>query len=115
MRILVVMSYDQSFWVAPVQVFEQQPECDLLCRGTRVGGLTADVEPSLVADAVIAEGRFFCYNERTVPVLRLKHLFDGFVSKILETDGLRAVVQYDIVGVRYAGLHKRIHLYASQL
>jgi len=45
----------------------------------------------------------------------LKHLFDGIISKILEADGLRAVVQYDIVGVRYARLHKRVNLYASQL
>ena len=45
----------------------------------------------------------------------LKHLFDGFVPKILETDGLRTIVQYDIVGVRYAGLHKRVHFTTSQL
>lgn len=31
-----------------------------------------------------------------------KHFFAGFVPKLLETDGLRTVVQYDIVGVRYA-------------
>ena len=42
-----------------------------------------------------------------------KHFFAGFVSKLLETDGLRAVVQYDIVGVGYAGLHERINFYAS--
>ncbi len=45
--------------------------------------------------------------------LLLKHCFAGFVSKILETDGLRAVVQNDIVGVRYAWLHERIYFYAS--
>ena len=43
----------------------------------------------------------------------LKHLFNGIISKILETDGLRTVVQYDIVGVWYASLDERIYLYAS--
>ena len=42
-----------------------------------------------------------------------QHLFDGFVSKILETDGLRTVVQYDIVGVRYAWLYERVNFYTS--
>lgn len=42
-----------------------------------------------------------------------KHFFAGFVSKLLETDGLRAIVQYDVVGVRYAGFHERINFYAS--
>ena len=51
LRIQVVMTYDQGAGEAPVQVFEQQPERHLLCYGTRVGGLTADVEPALVADA----------------------------------------------------------------
>ncbi len=51
LRIQVVMTYDQGAGEAPVQVFEQQPERHLLCHGTRVGGLTADVEPALVADA----------------------------------------------------------------
>ena len=31
----------------------------------------------------------------------LKHLSTSIISKLLETDGLRTVVQYDIVGVRY--------------
>ena len=34
----------------------------------------------------------------------LEHLFAGLVSKILETDGLRAVVQNDIVGVALSPL-----------
>ena len=35
----------------------------------------------------------------------LKHPFAGLVSKLLETDGLRTVVQYDIVGVRYYNIY----------
>ena len=50
-RIQVVMTHDQGFRIAPVQVFEQQPECHLLLCGTRIGGLTADIEPALVTDA----------------------------------------------------------------
>lgn len=44
-----------------------------------------------------------------------KHLFASLVSKFLETDGLRTIVQYDIVGVRHTGLHKRIYFYACLL
>ena len=51
MRIQVVMTDNQSLRIATVQVLEQQPECRLLLCGTRIGGLTADVEPTLVADA----------------------------------------------------------------
>ena len=51
LRIQVVMTYDQGFRIAPVQIFEQQSECSLLRCGTRVGGLTADIEPALIADA----------------------------------------------------------------
>ena len=45
------MTYNLGTREASVQVFEQQPERHLLCHGTRIGGLTADVEPTLVADA----------------------------------------------------------------
>ena len=45
------MTYDQGAGVAPVQIFEQLPQGCLLRLGARVGGLTADVEPALVADA----------------------------------------------------------------
>ena len=45
------MTYNLGTREASVQVFEQQPERHLLCHGTRVGGLAADVEPTLVADA----------------------------------------------------------------
>ena len=51
LRVQVVVTYDQGAGVAPVKVLEQQPECHLLCHGTRVGGLTADVESALVAYA----------------------------------------------------------------
>ena len=45
------MPYDQGAGVTLEQVVEQSPHgCLLFCRA-RVGGLTADVEPALVADA----------------------------------------------------------------
>ena len=37
--------------VVPMEVFEQLSQGSLLFRRSRVGGLTADVEPALVADA----------------------------------------------------------------
>ena len=46
-----MMPYDQSLQVSAVQVLEQRAERCLLCLGARIGGLTADVEPALVADA----------------------------------------------------------------
>ena len=46
-----MMTYNQSLRVATVQVLEQSAHSSLLFIGTRVGGLTADVEPALVADA----------------------------------------------------------------
>ena len=51
LRIEVVMTYDQGAGITPVQIFEQLPQGCLLRLGARVGGLTADVEPALVADA----------------------------------------------------------------
>ena len=45
------MTDDQGFRVTPVQVFQQPPECRLLRLGARVGGLTSDIQPALVADA----------------------------------------------------------------
>ena len=42
---------DQGLGIAPVKIFQQSHECRLLCLGTRVGRMTADVEPALVADA----------------------------------------------------------------
>ena len=47
----VVVAYDQGAGVAPVKIFEQRAEGSLLFSRTRVGGLTADVEPAFVADA----------------------------------------------------------------
>ena len=51
LRIEVVMAYDQGAGITPVQIFEQLPHGCLLRLGARVGGLTPDVEPALVADA----------------------------------------------------------------
>ena len=46
-----MMSYDQGAGITPVQIFEQLSHSSLLCGSTRIGGLTANVEPALVADA----------------------------------------------------------------
>ena len=45
------MSYDLGAGVTPVEIFEQLSHGSLLFSRTRVGGLTADVEPTLIADA----------------------------------------------------------------
>ena len=45
------MSQDQGAGVTPVEVFEQLSHGSLLFGSTRIVGLTADVEPALVADA----------------------------------------------------------------
>ena len=49
--IQVVMADDEGAGVTPVQLFEQLSHGLLLRLGARVGGLTPDVEPALVADA----------------------------------------------------------------
>ena len=47
----VVMSYDHGTGVTPVEVFEESSHRSLLFRRSCIGGLTSDVEPTLVADA----------------------------------------------------------------
>ena len=47
----VVVPYDQGAGVTPVKIFEQLSHGSLLFSRSCVGGLTADVEPALVADA----------------------------------------------------------------
>ena len=49
--IQVVMTYDQCLGVTSVQVFEQSSHGSLLFSRPRIGGLTADIQPALVADA----------------------------------------------------------------
>ena len=49
--IQVVMADDECAGVTPMQLFEQLSHGLLLRLGARVGGLTADVKPALVADA----------------------------------------------------------------
>ena len=44
------MTYDHSAGVTLVQVFEQLSHCSLLRLGTRIGRITPDIEPALVAD-----------------------------------------------------------------
>ena len=50
-RIQVVVTYNQSLGIAPVQILEQLSHGSLLGLSARVVGLTSDVEPALVADA----------------------------------------------------------------
>ena len=45
------MPYDQGAGITLTQRFEQLPHAGLLFSRARVGGLTADVEPTLIADA----------------------------------------------------------------
>ena len=47
----VVVTYNQSLGISPVQFLKQLSHGSLLGLSARVGGLTADVEPALVADA----------------------------------------------------------------
>ena len=47
----VTMADDQGAGVTPVQLFEQLSHGLLLCLGARVGGLSADIQATLVADA----------------------------------------------------------------
>ena len=50
-RVQVVVAHDDGLRIGPMQFFEQSSECFLLRLSARVGGLTADVAPALVADA----------------------------------------------------------------
>ena len=45
------MPYDHGAGVTPVEIFEQLSHGSLLLSRAGVGGLTADVEPALIADA----------------------------------------------------------------
>ena len=47
----VVVPYNHGAGVTPVKLFEQSSHGSLLCLSACVGGLTADVQPALVADA----------------------------------------------------------------
>ena len=49
--IQVVVPYDHGAGVTPVKLFEQRSHGSLLRRCARVGGLTSDVQPALIADA----------------------------------------------------------------
>ena len=51
LRIEVAMPYDQGTRVTLTQRFDQSPHGCLLFSRARVGGLTSDVEPALIADA----------------------------------------------------------------
>ena len=51
LRIQVVMAYDHGAGVTRVQFLKQSSHGSLLCLSARVGGLTADVIPALIADA----------------------------------------------------------------
>ena len=45
------MTYDAGSGIGPVQFFEQDAHREFLRLGAGVGGLAADVQPALVADA----------------------------------------------------------------
>ena len=47
----VVMTYNYGAGIALVQFLKQSSHGSLLCLSARVGGLTADIEPALIADA----------------------------------------------------------------
>ena len=49
--IQVVVTYDHGFGIASVQFLKQSSHGSLLRWRARIGGLTADVKPALVADA----------------------------------------------------------------
>ena len=51
MRVQVVVTYDQGLRIFPMQHLQQLQHRQLLRQRARVGGLTADVEPALIADA----------------------------------------------------------------
>ena len=51
MGVQVVVAYDHGAGVTPVEILEQLSHGSLLLSRAGVGGLTADVEPALVADA----------------------------------------------------------------
>ena len=50
-RVEVMMAYDAGSWIRPMQFFEQDAHGAFLRLGAGVGGLSADVQPTLVADA----------------------------------------------------------------
>ena len=64
--IQVVMTDDHGLGIALVQFLKQSSHGSLLRLGARIGGLTADIEPALVADAyrvgivVLAVGTDLC-------------------------------------------------------
>ena len=45
------MAHDEGPRIRPVQFLEQDAHGALLCLGAGVGGLAADIQPALVADA----------------------------------------------------------------
>ena len=49
-RVQVMMTDDHSFRVALVQFLKQSSHGSLLSRRSGIGGLTADIEPALIAD-----------------------------------------------------------------
>ena len=61
----VAMPYDQGAGVTLTQRFDQSPHGCLLFSRARVGGLTADVEPTLIADAKLIMSVFAVPLEST--------------------------------------------------
>ena len=47
----VVMTYDHGARITSVEFLKQSSHGNLLSLSARIGGLTADIEPALIADA----------------------------------------------------------------
>ena len=111
LRIQVVVADDQGFRIAPVQVFQQSPECSLLRLGARVGGLASDIQPALVADAyrvgVVVPAVGTGHVLRTAS-LDLSVTTDDVVIADAEVEAPLAVPGVDLGGrTRLAGPHCR--------
>ena len=110
-RVQVVVADDQGFRIAPVQVFQQSPECSLLRLGARVGGLASDIQPALVADAyrvgVVVPAVGTGHVLRTAS-LDLSVTTDDVVIADAEVEAPLAVPGVDLGGrTRLAGPHCR--------
>ena len=105
------MADDPSLRVAAVQVFEQAKHGCLLSVGTRIGGLTADIETALVADAdrvgVVVAGVGSDYRLRTA-WLNLSVTTDNVVVADAEFKAPLAVPGIYLSGrTRLVGPHSR--------
>ena len=109
LRVQVVMTYYQGFRIAPVQDLQQMQHRQFLLKRTRVGRLTADVKPALVADAyrvgVVVPAVGTDHPFRTA-WLNLSVTTDDVVVADAELPALPAVPGVDLSGrARLVGPH----------